>query len=81
MSRERDLITAVLVQAIKDYLSKNMKLRKQALYWFERDGEEPFSFPWCCRQLDIDSKRTFRKIQKMTTDSFKKFNQNKEAAA
>jgi hypothetical protein len=81
MSRERDLITAVLVQAIKDYLSKNMALRKQAEHWFERQGEEPFSFPWCCRQLDVDPSRTLGKIRGMTMGSFKKMNRNKEAAA
>jgi len=81
MSGERKLIVAVLELATKDYLSKNRTYRKQAAHWFMREDEDLFSFVWCCRHLDIDPKRTFGKIQKMTMDSFKKNNRNREAAA
>lgn len=59
---EKLLIVAVIERAVRDYFypkkgnecrgGKAMMLRREARVWLTDDSEEPFSFNWCCKQLD-----------------------------
>lgn len=57
---EKLLIVAVIERAVRDYFypkkgneTRNLtQVRYEARGWLLSDSEEPFSFNWCCRQLD-----------------------------
>jgi uncharacterized lipoprotein YmbA len=50
----RKLWAAVLDQAIKDALSGNLYLKKEARDWFCSKNQDIGSFLWVCSTLDIN---------------------------
>ena len=66
---ERRLLTAILERAILDYVGNDEKEMKQAEVWIFGDLDESesteFSFPWLCRELDLDVKFISAKIKEM----------------
>ncbi len=66
---ERNLLAEVLARACRDLLnptqltgrneiseSQSMKEIREASSWFMSKSEEPFSFVWICKNLDLSSK-------------------------
>jgi len=64
---ERRLLLAILERAILDYVGNDQKEISEADEWlFTFDPEEAiFSFPWLCRELDLDFKDIAEKIRSM----------------
>jgi hypothetical protein len=68
---ERDLWTAVLVQAICDLTSADgnryhrATLRYFARLWFESDNHQPSSFHWICDHIELDASWLRRRIFEM----------------
>lgn len=66
---ERRLLAAILERAILDYVGNDEKETQQAEEWLFSDVEDTnageFSFPWLCRELDLDVKFIAEKIKSM----------------
>lgn len=66
-SPEKRLLLAVLEQAIRDCLEKDVAYAKQAQWWIfeDKDGDFhwPFSFTWVCRYLDIDPEEVQSRVR------------------
>ena len=65
---ERRLLLAILERALLDYVGNDVREAEDAAEWLFLPYETPhaeFSFPWVCEQLDLNYKKTLRKIQKM----------------
>jgi hypothetical protein len=52
---ERNLFAAVLERAVTDAHTGSKQIRREALYWFEDESEEPFGFRWLCDSLGLGS--------------------------
>lgn len=59
-SPERKLVASVIAQAILDL--KDEDSRYPAAEWLLDKCEEPWTFRWCCLQLDYDPNKMLRKI-------------------
>jgi hypothetical protein len=74
---ERDLGTAVLVQAICELTGADgnryhrATLRYFARLWFESDDHQPSSFNWICDQLELDASRLRRRVFEMADQKTK----------
>lgn len=68
-SPERRLLLAVLERAILDYVGNDKKEVEQSEQWIFGDLDNPtnspFSFPWLCRELDLDIFDIANKIRLM----------------
>jgi hypothetical protein len=56
---ERNLLMAILVRAILDFVGNDKKEALSAQEWLSQEdteGEEVFTFAWICNQLDLDHK-------------------------
>ncbi len=66
---ERRLLTAILERAILDFVGNDEREVDDAQEWIFSDLENPnageFSFPWLCRELDLDVKFIADKIKSM----------------
>ena len=66
---ERRLLAAILERAILDYVGKDEREMQDAHDWIFADMEDPnageFTFPWLCRELDLDVKFISEKIKAM----------------
>ncbi|NMC62476.1 MAG: hypothetical protein GYA55_04840 [SAR324 cluster bacterium] len=67
---ERRLLLAILERALLDYVGNDEKEALEAEDWIFSETNpihpyNPFSFFWICEQLDLNIKKTLRKIQKM----------------
>ena len=68
---ERRLLAAILERAILDFVGNDEKEMLEAQEWIfsEIDGSEQlvgeFSFPWLCRELDLDVQSIANKIKAM----------------
>jgi hypothetical protein len=66
---ERRLLLAILERAVLDYVGNDRREVEEAEAWIFGDldspGNEQFSFPWVCEQLDLDMYRISGKIRVM----------------
>lgn len=67
---ERRLLLAILERALLDYVGNDDKESLEAEEWIFSDMVPfppylSFTFPWICEQLDLNAKRTLRKISRM----------------
>ncbi len=68
---ERRLLLAVLERAVLDFVGNDEREMESAEQWLFGDSEadvstaREFSFPWICRELDLDIKRISEKINQM----------------
>ena len=67
---ERRLLLAILERALLDYVGNDGREANEAEEWIFTDLApkhpfSPFSFPWICEQLDLNIKKTLRKIRRM----------------
>lgn len=67
---ERNLLMAVLVRAILDYVGNEEKEVETATEWLFDDLESaqpytPYSFSWICEQLDLDREQVAAKVRAM----------------
>lgn len=66
---ERRLLAAILERAILDYVGNDEREMQDAHDWIFVDIDNPhadeFSFPWLCRELDLDVKFIAEKIKAM----------------
>lgn len=68
---ERRLLVAILERAVLDYVGNDEREMASAEQWLfgdeDSDANRPheFSFPWICRELDLDVKRIAEKIHQM----------------
>lgn len=68
---ERRLLAAILERAILDFVGNDQKEMSEAEEWLFAETEnsehqaEEFSFPWLCRELDLDVKTIADKIRSM----------------
>jgi hypothetical protein len=66
---ERRLLAAILERAILDYVGNDEKEMLEAGEWIFADADSAmageFSFPWLCRELDLDVKFISEKIRAM----------------
>lgn len=67
---ERRLLLAILERALLDFVGNDEKEALEAEEWIFSDllplhPFEAFSFPWICEQLDLNVKKTLRKIRRM----------------
>jgi hypothetical protein len=66
---ERRLLLAVLERAILDYVGNEDREVEAAKEWLFGDLDEQlhteFSFPWVCRELDLDIATVVTKIRSM----------------
>ena len=67
---ERRLLLAILERALLDLVGNDERESLESEDWLFSDMApshpyEPFSFPWICEQLDLNMKKTLRKIRKM----------------
>lgn len=66
---ERRLLLAILERAILDFVGNDGLEVTAAEEWIfgddEGDKNAPFSFPWVCQQLDLDSRSTAQYIRQM----------------
>ncbi len=66
---ERNLLMAILVRAILDFVGNNSQEAEEAEEWLfagsSRDEDEPYTFAWLCQQLDLDKFSIAEKIRAM----------------
>jgi len=66
---ERRLMLAVIERAILDFVGNDERETETAAQWLFGDLDKTecteFSFPWICRELDLDVNRIASKISQM----------------
>lgn len=80
---EKKLLYAIIERAVLDLQGKDANdimgryhMRRAdawLFYWRSGDEGEPFTFPWCCQELDVCPSELTRKLRKIV-DSGAKFN-------
>ena len=62
---ERNLLSAILFRAVRDYLGNVKELKREAGKWiFCRECyDEEFSCRWVCEQIDVDYYRLVRELK------------------
>jgi hypothetical protein len=65
---ERALLCALIHRSLMDAQSSNQYQRDEALAWLQDDTIEPFTFLWCCQEMDIDPKQFLSLLQKPLSD-------------
>ena len=66
---ERRLLMAILERALLDYVGNESREVQEAEEWIFSDAvdftSKPFSFPWLCSELDLDTDDIREKIREM----------------